>query len=199
MPDPAPYENTSPQPRGARLIVASNRGPVSFRRGDGGELVARRGGGGLVTALGGLAGHHDVTWIAHAMTDGDVKAMATEIQTDGPITTPALAEVSRDGHPYRLRFVGQPDDAYDAYYNAIANPLLWFVQHRLWAFGDQPTITRGTHAAWRAYRKVNDRFAAALVEEAAAWADTPISIDGRLGAAAAGSPTPSILIQDYHL
>jgi len=54
----------------------------------------------LVTALGGLAGHHHVTWIAHAMTDGDVEAMATETV---PGLTPALAEVSRDGHPYRLR------------------------------------------------------------------------------------------------
>ena len=33
-----------------------------------GERVARRGGGGLVTALRSLVAHHDVTWIASAMT-----------------------------------------------------------------------------------------------------------------------------------
>ena len=35
-----------------------------------GERVARRGGGGLVTALRSLVAHHDVTWIASAMTRG---------------------------------------------------------------------------------------------------------------------------------
>ena len=38
---------------GRRLIVVSNRGPVSYVR-ENGERVARRGSGGLVTALGGL-------------------------------------------------------------------------------------------------------------------------------------------------
>src|SRR5437588_12771084 len=33
------------------LVVASNRGPISFERGEDGELVERRGAGGLVTAL----------------------------------------------------------------------------------------------------------------------------------------------------
>ena len=53
------------------LIVVSNRGPVTYRRDEGGERVARRGGGGLVTALGPLVAHHDVTWIADAITDED--------------------------------------------------------------------------------------------------------------------------------
>ena len=53
-----------------RLIVVSNRGPVTYSS-DNGERVARRGGGGLVTALRGLVAHHDVTWIASAMSDED--------------------------------------------------------------------------------------------------------------------------------
>ena len=36
------------------LVVASNRGPVSFERGEDGKLVAHRGSGGLVTVLGGV-------------------------------------------------------------------------------------------------------------------------------------------------
>src|SRR6185312_12217762 len=47
-----------------KLIVVSNRGPVSYGRDAAGERVARRGGGGLVTALRGLVRHQDVTWIA---------------------------------------------------------------------------------------------------------------------------------------
>jgi len=54
-----------------KLIVVSNRGPITYVRGADGERVARRGGGGLVTALRSLVSHHDVTWIASAMTDED--------------------------------------------------------------------------------------------------------------------------------
>src|SRR2546429_1037837 len=58
-----------------KLIVVSNRGPVSYSR-ENGERVARRGGGGLVTALRGLVAHHDVTWIASAMSDEDRAVVA---------------------------------------------------------------------------------------------------------------------------
>ena len=52
-----------------KLIVVSNRGPVTYARGPAGERVARRGGGGLVTALRSLVSHHDVVWIASAISD----------------------------------------------------------------------------------------------------------------------------------
>ena len=78
-----------------KLIVVSNRGPVSYARGDDGARVAKRGGGGLVTALRGLVSHHDVTWIASAMTDED-REVAGE----------AFEETARDGSPFRLRLIG---------------------------------------------------------------------------------------------
>src|SRR5437763_5590001 len=80
-----------------KLIVVSNRGPVSYTREEG-ERVAKRGGGGLVTALRGLVSHHDVTWIASAMTDED-RAAAREARGE------AFDEIARDGSPFRLRFV----------------------------------------------------------------------------------------------
>ena len=49
--------------------MVSNRGPVSFSRDEEGRRTARRGGGGLVTALRSLVLHHDVTWIASAMSE----------------------------------------------------------------------------------------------------------------------------------
>ena len=54
-----------------KLIVVSNRPPVSFGLDEDGKRVARRGGGGLVTALRSLVAMHDVTWVASAMTDED--------------------------------------------------------------------------------------------------------------------------------
>ncbi len=52
------------------MIIASNRGPVSFSRDENGEQTLERGSGGLVTALSGLASQIDVTWVSCAMTSG---------------------------------------------------------------------------------------------------------------------------------
>ena len=58
---------TDPRP----VVLLSNRGPVSFRVDDAGELVARRGAGGLVSGLAPLVDGTDAVWIAAAMSDGD--------------------------------------------------------------------------------------------------------------------------------
>jgi trehalose 6-phosphate synthase len=152
---------------------------VTFRIGDGGDFIARRGGGGLVTALGGLARHHEVTWVSHVMGDGDEAMNAS-------VSGQSFEEHARGGATYQLRFVGAVDAVYERHYLEIANPLLWFLQHRLYAFGWDPTITRSTHAAWSAYRTVNERIAVALVEELELAAQRP-------------GETPFVMIHDYHL
>ena len=97
-----------------KLIVVSNRGPVVYGRDATGARVARRGGGGLVTALRSLVEHHDVTWIASAISAED-RSVAAEGTLD---------EVSRDGASYRLRLVAHEEARYDWYYNVVANPTL---------------------------------------------------------------------------
>ena len=142
-----------------KLIVVSNRGPVSFARGEDGHRVARRGGGGLVTALRSLVALHDVTWIASAMTDED-RALAVESGDE------AIEEVARDGSAYRLRLVAHDPAAYDWYYNVVANPTLWFLQHYLWALAYSPNIDPGLHHAWDdGYVAVNRAFADAVLAE----------------------------------
>ena len=168
----------SDTPHRHKLLVASNRGPVTFRVADGGEFVARRGGGGLVTALGGLARTHDVTWVSHAMGEGDV-AMRDSV---GGV---AFEEHARGGGSYLLRIVGDVDRTYERHYLEIANPLLWFIQHRLYGFGWDPTIDRAAHGAWECYRTVNERLVGALVEE--------------LDACPEGEELPFVMIHDYHL
>ena len=73
-----------------KLLVVANRGPVSYGRSATGERVVLRGGGGLVTALRSLVAHHDVTWIASAMSEED-RAVAGEHDGDG------FDETARDG------------------------------------------------------------------------------------------------------
>ena len=136
------------------LLVVSNRGPVGYDRDAAGERIVRRGAGGLVTALRGLLAHHDVTWIASATT-----AEERVLAAAGP-----LEEVARDGSSYRLRFVEHDPVAYDLFYNVVANPALWFVQHGLWDLKLDPGAD--LLPAWeQGYVPVNAGFASAVAEE----------------------------------
>ena len=60
---------------GGRLLVASNRGPLSFTMTPDGSLSARRGAGGLVSGLmpglSSLAHRAEVVWICAALSDAD--------------------------------------------------------------------------------------------------------------------------------
>jgi trehalose 6-phosphate synthase len=142
-----------------KLIVVSNRAPVSFSRETDGSRSARRGGGGLVTALRSLVFHHEVTWVASAMTAED-RAVAGEAGGE------AFEEVAGDGSSYRLRFVPHDPQAYDLYYNVVSNPVLWFAQHYLWGLAESPNVDQGLHQAWtEGYLAVNRAFADAVVAE----------------------------------
>jgi trehalose 6-phosphate synthase len=158
-----------------KLIVVSNRGPVSFARDEDGNRVARRGGGGLVTALRSFVAHHDITWVASAISVED-RAVADESGGE------AVEEVARDGSPYRLRLVAHDPAAYDWFYNVVANPTLWFLQHYLWALAYAPNIDPGLYHAWEdGYVPVNRAFAEAAVAELEA------------------QPDAAVFFQDYHL
>lgn len=158
-----------------KLIVVSNRGPLSFARADNGERIAKRGGGGLVTALRGLTSHHDVTWIASAMTDDD-RAAAQEAGGE------ALQALAQDGSTFRLRLIEHDDAAYDRFYNVFSNPLLWFLQHYLWELAYTPVVDTGVYHAWgEGYVRVNRRFAEAVLAELAR------------------EPDAAVFFHDYHL
>jgi trehalose 6-phosphate synthase len=151
-----------------KLIVVSNRGPVTYGRDSGGQRTARRGGGGLVTALRGLVARHDVTWIASAMTDED-RVVAYE-SAGG-----AIEETARDGSPYRVRLVAHDPIAYDWYYNVVANPTLWFLQHSMWDLTESPDVDLGLHNAWfNGYVPVNEDFAATVLDELERDPDQPV-------------------------
>jgi trehalose 6-phosphate synthase len=153
------------------LVLVSNRGPVTFQ--EGGEI--KRGTGGLVTALIGLASHRPVTWVASAMTDEDVAEAERNDGRPFPVTGP-------DGDEYRVKLVASDPDAYDGFYNIIANPLLWFIQHYLWDLSNAPDIRRNETEAYEfGYSAVNEDLAHAVLEEIE-------DID-----------RPVVMVHDYHL
>ena len=158
-----------------RLIVVSNRGPATYARAENGERFARRGGGGLVTALRGLVEHHDVTWIASAISRED---RVVSLENDGR----AFDETSREGSPFRLRLVAHAPQAYDWFYNVVANPMLWFLQHYLWDLKESPNLDQALHYAWeKGYVAVNRNFADAVLDELA------------------HNPGATVFFHDYHL
>jgi trehalose 6-phosphate synthase len=157
-----------------KLIVVSNRGPVTYAR-ENGERVARRGGGGLVTALRGLVAHHDVTWVASAMSEED-RAVVEEAGGG------AVEETLGSSSSLRLRLVAHDQNAYDWFYNVVANPMLWFLQHYLWELAYTPSMDVALKNAWEeGYARVNHAFADAVTEELEA------------------DPETTVFLHDYHL
>ena len=156
------------------LVVASNRGPLTFERAKGGGLQARRGSGGLVTALSSALIEAEGVWVAAAMSDGDREMVAA---SKGGRIDHAEGDIR-----YRLRYLDIPPELYDGYYNRISNGMLWFAYHYLWDTVTSPSWGPDVEEAWDEYVDVNRRFATALAEEGEAL----------------GSDT-AFLIQDYHL
>src|ERR671937_1553604 len=129
-----------------KLIIVSNRGPVSFEA----DGSSSRSSGGLATALRSLMQYHDVTWIASAISDGDRLRAGDPLRQD----------------EYELHLVAHDPQAYDWYYNVVANPMLWFIQHSLWELAYTPKVDAAFHQAWRdGYAEVNAGFARAVLAE----------------------------------
>ena len=152
------------------LLVASNRGPVSYKRDADGSLTARRGGGGMISGLtSGLAAaaaDGGVLWLCTALSDADREAARLGARADA------------HGEP-AVRMLEIPPAVFDAAYNGIANSILWFVHHLLFDTPNQPVFDAQFRRDWDAYRAYNEAFAGALAEESVAGT--------------------RVLIQDYHL
>ncbi|GAB7031681.1 trehalose-6-phosphate synthase [Streptomyces sp. NPDC021749] len=154
---------------GAEVLVASNRGPVSYAVGEGGALTAKRGGGGLVSGLSAIGPETDAVWVCAALGEGDRE----KVRRTGDVLDRA------DTGGQRVRMLDIPSHVHADAYNGIANSVLWFVHHMLYQTPLEPVFDAEFRRQWGAYEAYNHAFAQALAGEA-----------GR-GAA--------VLVQDYHL
>ena len=132
----------------AQVLVASNRGPVSYTVGEDGSLSAKRGGGGLVSGLSAIGSDADSLWVCAALSDGDREA------------------VRRGAGEPGVRMLDIPADVHADAYNGIANSVLWFVHHMLYQTPLEPDFDAEFRRRWEAYRAYNRAFAEALAEEA---------------------------------
>ncbi len=101
------------------LIIAANRGPVTFQSGREAAVRFTRGTWRSGDGADGL-------WAATPMPPGSpalgAKRMLIGNRAVARLTTAKPATL-------RVYFLSPDPTAYDGYYNIIANPLLWFLQH----------------------------------------------------------------------
>lgn len=147
---------------GAKLIVVANREPYihRFRHG---QVECIRPAGGLTTALDPVMRACGGVWVAHGSGDAD----QLTADADGRLRVPP------DDPSYTLRRVWLSKEEEEGYYYGFANSGLWPLCHQVYA---RPAFDP---AHWATYRTVNERFAAAVLEEAQ------------------GGPA-LVFVQDYH-
>ncbi len=147
---------------GAEVLVVSNREPYIHNRTNGGiglQIPAS----GLVAALEPVMRACGGTWIAHGSGTADRETVDDNDRLRVPPASPA----------YTLRRVWLTDEEQDGYYYGLANEGLWPLCHIAFV---RPVFRE---ADWAHYVTINERFADAVVAEAAT--DAPI-----------------VLVQDYH-
>lgn len=137
----------------AEVLVASNRGPVSYTHHQDGTLDARRGGGGVVSGLSAIGSGARSLWVCAALSDGDREAVRRGVGEPG------------------VRMLDIDPDVFTEAYNGIANSVLWFVHHMLYQTPLEPVFDAGFRRRWASYEAYNRAFADALAEEAAPGAD----------------------------
>ena len=147
----------------SRIFVVSNREPYMHVR-QGRETVCVVPPSGLVTAIEPVLRACDGVWVA----SGSGNADALTVDEFDRLRVPP------DDPRYTLRRVWLSEEEEAHYYDGFANEGLWPLCH----IAHTRPIFRA--ADWECYQRVNERFAAALLEEME------------------DSPEPVVFVQDYH-
>ena len=148
---------------GERIIVVSNREPYIHTRAQG-RVEIHRPASGLVTAVEPVMRACSGTWIAHGSGSADRETVDRHDRVPVPPDRPE----------YTLRRIWLTREEENGYYYGFANEGLWPLCH----IAHVRPIFRSSD--WQQYVAINQRFADAVVREAA-------------------SDDPVVLVQDYHL
>src|ERR1700733_6461280 len=146
-----------------RIFVVSNREPYMHVR-KGREIVCEVPPSGLVTAIEPVLRACDGVWVASGSGSADKETVDDFDRLRVPPDDPR----------YTLRRVWLSQEEESRYYDGFANEGLWPLCH------NAHTSPIFRPADWESYQRVNERFAAALLEEME------------------GSAEPIVFVQDYH-
>lgn len=148
---------------GAEVMVVSNREPYIHNK-SGDKIVLQSPASGLVSALEPVMRACGGTWIAHGSGSADREMVDASDRVRVPESSPA----------YTLRRIWISEEEQDGYYYGFANEALWPLCHIVFV---RPTLR---NSDWELYRRINQRFADAVIAEAR-------------------TEDPVVLVQDYHL
>ena len=126
-----------------RLVVVSNRLPVSIVKNENGEATVVPGSGGLVTALSPVLRNRGGIWIGWPGCN------------DTPNLDALLNEGGRETG-YQLLPVKLSQEEIDGFYVGFSNEVLWMLFH------DFISLCNFEPAYWPVYQRVNEKFAAAI-------------------------------------
>lgn len=155
------------------IIVASNRGPVLFKRDEDGKLQLIRGAGGIVGSMIPFMTKTHGTWFSSAIGECD-DYVNTKYKGRVPIPL--------EDPEYYLQFIKTDIEVFNRFNGKFANPLLWFIHHSMWNPPYSPCADEDLHQAYESYQIVNNRFAEAIGEKVSRSEKTPI-----------------VMLQDYHI
>jgi trehalose 6-phosphate synthase len=149
--------------KGDEVLIVSNREPYIHVRRSGNVIEVQRPASGLVTALEPVMRACSGTWIAHGAGSADRETVDGRDHVMVPPDKPS----------YRIRRVWLSEREEQGYYYGFANEGMWplcHIAHTRPVFREED---------WRDYKRVNQRFANVVVEEAR-------------------TEDPIVLVQDYH-
>lgn len=129
----------------ARILLVSNRLPITIRTDGQGQVGLQRSAGGLATGLSGPHRDSEGLWIGWP---GDTSELAPE----------QLDELAGELARQRLVAVALSAEEIASYYDGFCNGVVWPLFHHL--IDRIPLHARG----WESYRQVNERFASAVLE-----------------------------------
>ncbi len=155
------------------IIVASNRGPVVFKRDETGKIELIRGAGGIVGSMIPFLEKTHGKWVSSAIGECD-EHINNKYSNKVPIPL--------EDPEYYVQFIKTEEDVYNGFNGKFANPLLWFIHHSMWNPPYSPCADDELHQSWDSYKYVNSMFAAAIAEDVYKSEKTPI-----------------VMLQDYHL
>jgi len=124
----------------SKLIIVSNRLPVSIEEQDDGRTILKRSSGGLVSGLREIHDQSDSIWVGHL----------------GRLPHSSSMETFLEDH--NLVDVAIEDEIYDQYYNGYANGTLWPLFHNFLA------TMSVSDSHWKAYVEANKAFARKITE-----------------------------------
>lgn len=156
--------------KGHQLILASNRGPLSYSLDKDGALQQKRGAGGLITAVDAML----------AAADGSVWVTAASNPAERLLAR-AGKPVGSPGRSYQVVFADVAEETYADYYDAVSNRILWFLHHYLFSPAYEPVYDGTFSKSWAAYKDANDAVASEIIR------------------ALPRDRSSVVMVQDYHL